>query len=147
MSMLPHELLTADHQALHLQMQSLAAQVEKGDARIPDTLAALETACEKHFRREEPYYRVLDEGKRIEDRALMHQLRNDHAAVIFTLESLVIRYRKNGLNPEWRAKWDALQKLFMSHLDVEGNKVFPMGSKVLTAAQSEQLAREIENVQ
>ena len=31
---------------------------------------------------------MLDDGKRVEDRGLIHQLRNDHAAVIFTLESL-----------------------------------------------------------
>ena len=59
------------------------------------------------------------------DRGLIHQLRNDHAAVIFTLESLAIRLRKNGVNPDWRTRFDNLMNVFLPHLDQEEKNLFP----------------------
>src|SRR5947209_6818655 len=98
----PHDLLASDHQELRAQADRLQSLVGQDPEKLGKALADFQTSVSKHFKREDGYYRIVDNDKRIPDRGLIHQLRNDHAAVIFTLESLMIRLRKNGVNPEWR---------------------------------------------
>jgi len=99
----PHDLLIADHQSLRKQAGALQDAVRKDPKTLADALADFQKSVQKHFKREDVYYRVLDDGKRVPDRGLVHQLRNDHAAVVFALESLAIRLRKTGVNRNGRA--------------------------------------------
>jgi len=140
----PHELLSSDHVSLKKHAAQLRAAMDERPQRLAEELAVFQKAVQKHFKREEPYYRVLDEGKRLEDRGFVHQLRNDHAAVVFTLESLSIRLRKNGLNPDWRGRFDTLMNVFLPHLDLEEKELFPIGKKMLTPEELEGIVRHIE---
>ena len=74
----------------------------------------------------------------------MHQLRNDHAAVVFTLESLAIRLRKNGVNPDWRSRFENLMDVFLPHLDQEEKTLFPLGKKCSTRQELEAIARRCD---
>src|SRR5204862_81679 len=116
---------TSDHQILRNQAFTLREALSQDPQKIAEALTGFQAAVQKHFNREETYYRILDEGKRLQDRGLIHQLRNDHAAVIFTLESLAIRLRKNGVNPDWRARFETMMAVFIPHLDQEDTHLFP----------------------
>jgi hemerythrin-like domain-containing protein len=141
----PHDLLAADHAALRQQADALRAAVEKRSQKLADHLLDFQKAVQRHFKREDIYYRVLDDGKRVADRGLIHQLRNDHAAVVFTVESLAIRLRKNGLNPDWRTRFGNLMNVFLPHLDQEDTALFPIGRKLLSPSETDAMARQIES--
>src|SRR5262249_31310752 len=98
-----------------------------------------------HFKREDAYFRILDQDKRVPDRGLVHQLRNDHAAVIFTLESLQIRLRKNGANPDWRSRFTNMMNVFFPHLDIEEKQLFALGKKMLSTEELAQITRDIHD--
>ncbi len=138
-------LYTSDHAALRTQAAALRKIVEEKPSELSPALAAFQSAVQKHFKKEEPYYRVLDDGKRVENRGLIHQLRNDHAAVIFTLESLAIRLRKNGMNPDWKTRFDTLMNVFLPHLDQEDSHLFPLGEKLLSAQEIETISEQIQS--
>lgn len=140
----PNDLLTADHKTLRQEAGALKTLAEKDAKKLGEALASFQSGVQKHFRREDIYYRTLDDGKRVGDRGLMHQLRNDHAAVVFMLESLAIRLRKNGATPEWRTKLETLLGVFLPHLDHEEKQLFPQGAKTLSPAELESISREIE---
>lgn len=140
----PHDLLKADHAALRKQAEAVQSLIDRDAKKLSEALAQFQSGVQKHFRREEIYYRVLDNGKRVDDRGLMHQLRNDHAAVIFSIESLVIRLRKNGVTPEWRAKLKVLMDVFLPHLDTEEKQLFSKGTEVLTSAELADIIQQIE---
>jgi len=140
----PHDLLIADHQALRQQAETLKTLVEEDPKKLGEALSSFQATVQKHFKREDAYYRILDVGKRIPDRGLIHQLRNDHAAVVFTLESLAIRLRKNGVNPDWRTRFNNLMNVFLPHLDQEDTQLFPTGRKMLTPDEIDTLKRQIE---
>ncbi len=141
----PHDLLAADHKALRQLGSSLRNAIEKDAKDLERELSRFQEAVQKHFKREDPYYRVLDDGKRVTDRGLIHQLRNDHAAVVFTLESLAIRLRKNGVNPDWRTRFENLMNVFLPHLDQEEKNLFPLARKLLSAEETETIARHIQS--
>ena len=141
----PHDLLAADHKLLRNQAAVLKKAVEGEAQKLAQELVGFQKAVQKHFKREDAYYRILDDGKRVEDRGLIHQLRNDHAAVIFTLESLAIRLRKNGVNPEWRTRFDNLMTVFLPHLDQEDAKLFPIGKKLLSSKELDAIAQDIKS--
>jgi hypothetical protein len=141
----PHNYYTSDHDTLRKQAAALREIVEKKPADLSPALDAFQVAVQKHFKHEDPYYRILDDGKRIEDRGLIHQLRNDHAAVIFTLESLRIRLKKNGVNSDWKTRFETLMSVFLPHLDQEDNHLFPIGKKLLTPQEIEMIAERIQN--
>jgi len=141
----PHDLLAADHQSLRKQAEALRAAMEKGPKTLPRELDAFQKALQTHFKKEDGYCRVLDDDKRVADRGLVHQLRNDHAAVVFTVESLAIRLRKNGVNPDWRGRFDNLMKLFLAHLDQEDQALFPLGRKTLSPAELETIAAHMKS--
>src|SRR5258706_8661182 len=140
----PHDLLMADHKALRTQAEALKSLVGQDPQKLGTELANFQTAVQKHFKIEDPYFRVLDDGKRVPDRGLVHQLRNDHAAVVFTLESLAIRLRKNGVNADWRTRFDTLMSVFLPHLDQEDKHLFPIGQKLLSPQEIELIAQRIQ---
>jgi hemerythrin-like domain-containing protein len=141
----PHDLLITDHKALRAQAEALKSLVDQDPQKLATALAGFQTAVQKHFKVEDAYFRVLDNDKRIPDRGLVHQLRNDHAAVVFTLESLAIRLRKNGVNPDWRGRFDNLMAVFLPHLDQEEKRLFTLGRKMLSAGELEQITQQIQN--
>ncbi len=141
----PHDLLAADHNVLRKQAESLKSLVDRDPKKLAAVLAEFQTSVMKHFKREDVYYRIVDNDKRIPDRGLIHQLRNDHAAVIFTLESLAIRLRKNGVNPDWRTRFDNLMNVFIPHLEQEDKHLFPIGRKLLSASELEAITEHIQN--
>ena len=141
----PHDLLAADHVVLRKQADTLKSLVDRDPKKLTDALAEFQTSVTKHFKREDVYYRIVDNDKRVPDRGLVHQLRNDHAAVIFTLESLAIRLRKNGVNPEWRTRFDNLMNVFIPHLEQEENHLFPVGRKMLSTSELVSISEHIKN--
>ncbi len=143
----PHDLLTSDHQRLRDQAGKLKEFIGQNPQTLTEALTEFQKNVQKHFKREDVYYRVLDDGKRIEDRGLIHQLRNDHAAVVFTLESLAIRLRKNGVNADWRIRFDNLMNVLIPHLDKEDGFLFPLGQKMLSPQELASLADQIQNLE
>src|SRR5258706_5146044 len=141
----PHDLLAADHKALRTQADVLQKAVALDPVQLMDVLIDFQKNVQKHFKREDAYYRILDDGNRVQDRGLIHQLRNDHAAVVFTLESLAIRLRKNGVNPDWRTRFDNLIKVFLPHLDTEDEMLFPIGRKTLSPAELDTITEHIQH--
>ncbi len=141
----PHDLLAADHDVLRKQADTLKGLVDRDPKKLADALTAFQTSVTKHFKREDAYYRIVDSDKRIPDRGLIHQLRNDHAAVIFTLESLAIRLRKNGVNPDWRTRFNNLMNVFIPHLEQEDQQLFPLGRKMLSAFELQTIHDQIQS--
>jgi len=141
----PHDLLIADHKNLRTQAGSLRAAVEKDPKKLESDLLAFQQSVQTHFKREGAYYRILDDGKRLNDRGLVHQLRNDHAAVVFTLESLAIRLRKNGVNADWRTRFDNLMSVFLPHLDAEEKNLFPIGRKTLSEEEIKTILQDMQS--
>jgi hypothetical protein len=139
-----HEQFIADHGALRKHAVLLQSLMTENPASLGDELRRFQTAVQTHFGKEEPYYRALDDGKRVSDRGLVHQLRNDHAAVIFAIESLCIRLRKGGATAEWGGRFDRLMEVFLPHLDVEEKTLFPLGQKFLSAEEISRLTAEIQ---
>jgi len=140
----PHDLLTSDHQSLRTEASALRAAIEQSPKQLAEALAAFQKSIQKHFKYEDFYYRVLDDAKRLPDRGLIHALRNDHAAVVFTLESLAIRLRKSGVNPEWRGRFDNLMAVFFPHLDAEEKSLFSIGKKMLTPEELTAITQQID---
>jgi hypothetical protein len=141
----PHNLLITEHNDLRAQAEALKALVDQDPQLLGAELARFQSAVQKHFKCEDAYFRVLDDDKRVPDRGLVHQLRNDHAAVVFTMESLAIRLRKNGVNPDWRGRFDNLMNVFLPHLDQEEKQLFTLGRKILTQSELEQISQQIQN--
>jgi len=57
----------------------------------------------------------------------MHALRNDHAAVVFTLESLAIRLRRKVPLEEWKTKFEGMIKVLLEHFTIEEKNYSPGG--------------------
>jgi len=140
----PHELLLSDHKTLRTQAADLRAAIKTGPKVLTEKLVSFQKVIQKHFKLEDIYYRVLDDGKRLEDRGLVHQLRNDHAAVVFTLESLAIRLRKNGVNEDWLTRFNNLMDVFLPHLDQEEEALFPIGKKTLSTGEQKTIIEKMD---
>ncbi len=140
-----HDPLIDDHSLI----RQLAEEIRNHDLQNVETLtqrlSRLQKTVTNHFAREDAYYRIVDAGKRFSDRSLIHDLRNDHAAVVFSLESLVIRLRRNGPTPEWRKKLDIMLDVLLPHLDREEKSLFPEGSRQLTTQDIETIEQEFKN--
>ncbi|HVO32351.1 MAG TPA: hemerythrin domain-containing protein [Elusimicrobiota bacterium] len=130
--MLVHDPLIQEHAVI----RRLAGELWDGDDKDMDTivqrLARFQKLVMNHFACEDAYYAVVDAGKRFPDRHLIHDLRNDHAAVVFSLESLSIRLKKNGATPEWKTKLNNMLNVLLPHLDREEQALFPEGTRRLT---------------
>lgn len=136
--------------AEHKEIRRLAGECRdavSAPTKLADKLRELQTFGQRHFHREDRFYRRLDDGKRVEDRGSMHQMRNDHAAVIFTLESLQIRLRKTGPNPDWLQRFQTLIDLLLPHLDKEETAIYPLASKLLSPQDLATLLDEIRTVE
>ncbi len=77
------------------------------------------------------YYPKVDADKRLPDRALMHALRNDHAAVVFALESLAIRLRKKVPVADWKVKFDTMINVLLPHFDQEEQQLYVAAERIL----------------
>lgn len=141
-----HPLLLQEHDTLRKSVQSLEAAIEKKAVSFPTDFASFQTFIAKHFKKKDLYYLQVDRDHRVEDRVLMHDLRNDHAAVVFTIESLGIRLRKNGLNPEWEKKWQTMVEVLLPHLKREEETLFPIGKKLLSPEEETTLVNDIQNL-
>jgi hemerythrin superfamily protein len=146
-SMDPHEHLIADHKRLRERAQHLQSLAGGDPSKIQEPLLEFQKIVTVHFQKEETYYRILDNDKRVADRGLVHQLRNDHAAVIFTLESLLIRLRKNGPNDDWQERFKKLMDVFLPHLDHEDKMLFPLGRELLKPEEIENISKHIQEVE
>ncbi len=141
-----HELFQEEHQTIRKMGEQLRKIMSKEPSKLADFLPQLQQEVSKHFKREEIYYRTLDDGKRIGDRELMHNLRNDHAGVIFTLESLVIRLRKSGLYPDWKKRCENMLNVLLPHLDHEEKDLFPKGTSFLSPADLQKILEQAQSV-
>jgi hypothetical protein len=141
----PHEQLLSDHRALRTRAADLRAAIENGPRVLALKLDSFQKVVQKHFRREDIYYRILDDEKRLPDRGLVHQLRNDHAAVVFTLESLAIRLRKSGVSADWRVRFDNLMSVFLPHLNQEEQALFPAGRKTLSVGELKTITAQMNS--
>src|SRR5262245_20393098 len=98
-----HEIFIADHKRLRQEIAALQTAVAKKSPGLEEMYLAFQKHAREHLLKEDGvYYPHVDAGKRIADRDLMHTLRNDHAAVVFALESLAIRLRKKVPLTEWK---------------------------------------------
>jgi hypothetical protein len=141
--MTPRDLLCQEHDQIRSHVASLEQALSNPD-RVAPLLLTLQQTIQRHFRREGCYYELVDDGKRVSDRALMHTLRNDHAAVLFSLESLTIRLRKNGVNAEWRTRFKSLTDVLLPHLETEEKLFFSAGESMLSEAEQTALVKEME---
>jgi hypothetical protein len=129
---------------LRQKVETLRAGLKPADpARLATVLADLQDAVRRHFHHEDIFYRILDNDKRVGDRGAMHQVRNDHAAIVFGLESLAIRLRKNGPGTEWQGKLQNLLNVLLPHFEQEEKKLFPDALKLLTPAEVETIQNEL----
>ncbi len=139
-----HELLVSDHVALRREAAELEAAIAGNPGQVTELYARFHEHARKHFQREDTiYYPAIDGDERINDRELMHDLRNDHAAVIFALESLAIKLRKNMPVNEWKTKWKMMIDVLLPHLDHEERGLFPRAEKLLSADQMKSLTDQI----
>ena len=137
--MTPENLLIQEHAVIRECFAKLDKTIDPKE--MAAGLVDFQSAIQKHFRREEPYYTLIDSGKRFHDRGLMHTLRNDHAAVLFTLESLKIRLRKSGVTPEWKERYAMMRIVLLSHLETEEKELFPKALSMLSATEQETLLK------
>jgi iron-sulfur cluster repair protein YtfE (RIC family) len=135
-----HELLTAEHGRLRQQIADIQKALQTRNPALESAYAAFQKDARAHFRKEdEVYYPHVDQGKKLGDRELMHSLRNDHAAVVFALESLAIRLRKQVPMDEWKAKFDTMIKVLLIHFEQEEQKLFPTVERLLPPAELQDL--------
>jgi hypothetical protein len=139
-----HDLLIQDHQTIRTKARALEAALGQGSPKLPELMAQFQATVLPHFKKKDLYYQRLDDGKRVTDRVLMHDLRNDHAAIVFTIESLVIRLRKNGPNEEWKKKWKSLTEVLFPHFDKEESVLFPLGKKLMSPAELQSLDDDVK---
>jgi len=130
-----HDSLSAEHTQLRALVDQLRAQRAKPSGALEKILSDLKTLVRDHFAREEIYYRTVDQDKRFADRGFIHQLRNDHAALIFGMESLSIRLRNKGPIPEWWERFEALMAVLLPHMDHEEKSLFPEAERLLSAEE------------
>ena len=142
-----HDQLKADHQIIRERIAEIKQALTKNPAQLAKLFPALQATIRAHLRKEDDvYFHVLDDGKRISNRELMHDLRNDHAAVVFSLESLAIKLR-NGLPvPEWKKKFEAMTAVLLPHLDHEEKELFEKAEKLLTAPEFKTIQDEIQKL-
>lgn len=127
-----HELLSNEHRDLRRRVAELQTALTKNPQQLSELFPLFQEAVRRHIQREDSiYYRAVDEGKQLDDRELMHALRNDHAGVIFALESLAIKLRKNIPPDEWKKKFDLLVDVLLPHFDREEKELFPTVEKRL----------------
>ena len=101
-----HDSFIAEHEKLRVLILKIRGLRSSPSTALKTLLEELKQSIREHFSREEIYYRSIDKDARFSDPGCVHQLRNDHAALIFGMESLVIRLRKKGPITEWWQHFD-----------------------------------------
>lgn len=142
-----HELFKIEHAELRDQAQQLRSLMAKETPKIAAFLPNFQVAIRKHFKREDVYYRALDEGKRVQDRDLMHTLRNDHAGVLFALESLTIRLRKGGFSPDWQKRCETMLDVLLPHMSHEESELFSKGNALLSQSELQSLLEQARTIE
>jgi iron-sulfur cluster repair protein YtfE (RIC family) len=141
-----HELFIADHARLRHQITTLQ-NTTASLADLEQSYAGFQKDLRAHFHKEDSvYYAYVDAEKKIPDRELFHTLRNDHAAVIFALESLAIRLRKKVPLPEWKSKFHTMIQVLLPHFDQEEQKLFPEVERLFTPAELEALHEKVRSL-
>ena len=133
-----------EHQQLRERLTRLEEALAQDETTFPAVFFAFQADASAHMKRKDLFYKQLDENHRVPDRVLMHDLRNNHAAVVFALESLGIRLRKNGPNAEWRLRWTSMTNVLKPHWDQEERDLFPLFESLLSAEEQQRLTRDIE---
>jgi hemerythrin-like domain-containing protein len=141
-----HDALTKDHADLRSLIEAIRALRASPSDALEPKLQQLKTLVRSHFACEEVYYRSVDQDKRFGDRGLIHQLRNDHAALIFGMESLLIRLRKKGAVAEWWGHFETLMTVFLPHMDHEEKSLFPEAERLLSPEEWASIRQGIANV-
>jgi len=139
-----HSLFRQNHRTIEQRIRELPASMDKAAPEFAAEFASFQGLLNHLMKMKDHYYNHLDRDRQVVDRVLMHDLRNDHAAVVFTMESLAIRLRKNGLNPEWKKKWDLMVEVLLPHLKREEETLFPLATRTLSPKDWQTLEKEIE---
>jgi iron-sulfur cluster repair protein YtfE (RIC family) len=140
-----HDIFIADHKTLRQKIAELQSAVEKRSDQLETLYLAFQKEMRDHFRKEdEVYYPYVDGEKKIADRELMHTLRNDHAAVVFALESLAIRLRRKVPLEEWAVKFDSMIQVLLPHFDHEEKNLFPEVEKTFPASALQTLLEKVQ---
>jgi iron-sulfur cluster repair protein YtfE (RIC family) len=140
-----HSSLTADHDKLRELIHAIELQ-RTSPTTLENNLDDLKQFVRQHFAREEIYYRTIDKDMRFSTPGFVHQLRNDHAAMIFGMESLQIRLKKKGPITEWWQHFDKLMAVFLPHMKQEEETLFPEAERLLTADEKERIRQAIESL-
>lgn len=127
-----HDHLTHEHKAIQKAIADIRSLKSRAENDIATAVGTLKQLVQNHFRQEEVYYRVADGDKRFKDRGLIHQLRNDHAALLFGMESLEIRLRKKGPVATWWDYFESLMATLEPHMIHEEQHLFPEAERLLT---------------
>jgi iron-sulfur cluster repair protein YtfE (RIC family) len=139
-----HDIFSADHAKLRKLIQDVQAALAHPE-KLEEVFLKLQKETRAHLRKEdEVYYPHVDAGKKISDRELMHTLRNDHAAVVFALESLAIRLRKKVPVSEWKVKFETMINVLLPHFDHEEKVLFPEVERVLPPAELKMLLDKVQ---
>ncbi|OGR93101.1 MAG: hypothetical protein A2992_08860 [Elusimicrobia bacterium RIFCSPLOWO2_01_FULL_59_12] len=140
-----HELFAREHAQLRQGITEILRTLTENPQGLEGVFLKFQHDARAHFRKEdEVYYPYVDSGKKIGDRELMHTLRNDHAAVIFALESLAIRLRKKSPPAEWKVKFETMTSVLLPHFDHEEQKLYPEVERVLLPADHQKLLEQIQ---
>jgi len=140
-----HDLFTADHIRLRKEIAGIQSALASKPGELESLFLDFQKSARAHLRKEdEVYYPYVDAGKKLGDRELMHSLRNDHAAVVFALESLAIRLRKKVPLPEWKVKFDTMINVLLEHFDTEEQKLFPFVERALPPAELKALLEKVQ---
>jgi len=140
-----HQLFSADHAKLRQRINEIQEILTNTPEKLESVFPTFQREVREHFRKEdEAYYPHVDAGKTTSDRELMHALRNDHAAVVFALESLAIRLRKKVPLGEWKMKFDTMTKVLLPHFDQEEQKLFLEVERVLPPDELKTLLDKVQ---
>ncbi len=139
-----HELFETDHAQLRKRIADVKSALSGPPDILESTFSNLQKEVRDHFRKEdEVYYPYVDAGGKIGDRELMHTLRNDHAAVVFALESLAIRLRRKVPMSEWKVKFETMINVLLPHFDDEEKKLFPEIARLLAPDELKMLLKKV----
>jgi len=140
----PIDSLLSDHSSIRKQLDSLN-NAFMSDAKTLDTqLLQFQKDIQSHFQKEDTcLYSLLDRKKRESDRELLHDLRNDRAAVIFSLASLLIKRKKGIPLADCRTKWTALSSVLLHHFEQEEKQLFKLLEMLLTPEEKKSLEKAL----
>jgi iron-sulfur cluster repair protein YtfE (RIC family) len=140
-----HQLFLSEHTALRQHIADVQKALKSSPASVEELYPRLQEALRNHLRKEDTvYYAEIDGNKQFADRVLMHDLRNDHAAVVFTLESLAIKLRKKVPMEEWRPRFENMIKVLIAHFEQEEKTLFPFVEKNLKPAELQSILEKVQ---